>query len=47
MTNVSRFVQRGLLALLTVLILVQTVGVLHRVAHAQQNAGGVVTCHAC
>ena len=40
MTDVSRFVQRGLLALLTALILVQTVGVLHRVAHAQQNAGG-------
>jgi hypothetical protein len=48
MTDVSRFwpmalslrsVQRCLLALLTAVILVQTVGVLHRVAHAQQNAG--------
>ncbi len=34
-----RHLQRGLLALLTALILVQTVGVLHRVAHAQQSAG--------
>lgn len=35
-----RSLQRGLLALLTALIWMQTVGVLHRVAHAQQNAGG-------
>ncbi|MEY4725522.1 MAG: hypothetical protein RLZ36_149 [Pseudomonadota bacterium] len=39
-----RHLQRGLLALLTALILVQTVGVLHRVAHAQQSAG--VASHA-
>ncbi len=53
MTEVLRFLpmslslrnlQRGLLALLTALILVQTVGVLHRVAHAQQSAG--VASHA-
>jgi len=49
MTDASRFVplalslrslQRLLSVLLTALILVQTVGVLHRVAHAQQNAAG-------
>lgn len=34
-----RGVQRALLVLLTALIMVQTVGVLHRVAHAQQSAG--------
>ena len=31
-------VRRALLLLLTALVLVQTVGVLHRVAHAQQSA---------
>lgn len=36
--------RRVLLALLTALMLVQTVGVLHRVAHAQQSSG--VTTHA-
>ena len=53
MTEASRFLsmplrlrdlQRLLLVLLTALILVQTVGVLHRVAHAQQSAG--VASHA-
>ena len=48
MTDASRFLplplsvcrlQRVLLVLLTALIMVQTVGVLHRVAHAQQSAG--------
>ena len=34
-----RGVQRVMLALLTALIMLQTVGVLHRVAHAQQSAG--------
>ena len=48
MTNALRFlpmtlslrgIQRAMLVLLTALIMVQTVGVLHRVAHAQQSAG--------
>ena len=48
MINVPRFspmslswrrLQRAMLVLLTVLIMVQTVGMLHRVAHAQQSAG--------
>ena len=48
MTNAQRFLpmslslrglQRALLVLLTALIMVQTVGLLHRVAHAQQSAG--------
>lgn len=48
MTNALRFlpmslslrgVQRAMLVLLTALIMVQTVGMLHRVAHAQQSAG--------
>ena len=48
MTDVSRFLptplrrrslQCGVLVLLTALILVQTVGVLHRVVHAQHSAG--------
>ena len=34
-----RKLQRIVLVLLTALIMVQTVGVLHRVAHAQQSAG--------
>ena len=34
-----RSVRRALLLLLTALVLVQTVGVLHRVVHAQQSAG--------
>ena len=34
-----RGVQRAMLVLLTALIMVQTVGMLHRVAHAQQSAG--------
>ena len=34
-----RGVQRVMLVLLTALIMVQTVGMLHRVAHAQQSAG--------
>jgi hypothetical protein len=34
-----RGVQRVMLVLLTALIMLQTVGVLHRVAHAQQSAG--------
>lgn len=34
-----RAVRSALLVLLTALVLVQTVGVLHRVAHAQQSAG--------
>ena len=34
-----RGVQRVMLALLTALIMVQTVGMLHRVAHAQQSVG--------
>jgi hypothetical protein len=34
-----RGVQRVMLALLMALIMLQTVGVLHRVAHAQQSAG--------
>ena len=34
-----RSLQRLLSVLLTALILVQTVGVMHRVAHAQQSAG--------
>jgi hypothetical protein len=34
-----RGVQRAMLVLLTALIMVQTVGILHRVAHAQQSAG--------
>ena len=36
-----RSLQRLLSVLLTALILVQTVGVMHRVAHAQQSAGVV------
>ena len=48
MTNALRFlpmslslrgIQRAMLVLLTALIMVQTVGMLHRVAHAQQSAG--------
>ena len=34
-----RSVRRALMLLLTALLLVQTVGVLHRVVHAQQSAG--------
>jgi drug/metabolite transporter superfamily protein YnfA len=34
-----RSVRRALMLLLTALVLVQTVGVLHRVVHAQQSAG--------
>ena len=34
-----RGIQRAMLVLLTALIMVQTVGMLHRVAHAQQSAG--------
>ena len=39
MTHELRRLKRALLVLLTALIMVQTVGVLHRVAHAQQSAG--------
>lgn len=39
MTNALRGLRRGLMLLLTALVWVQTVGVLHRVAHAQQSAG--------
>jgi hypothetical protein len=39
MTHELRRLKRVLLVLLTALIMVQTVGVLHRVAHAQQSAG--------
>jgi hypothetical protein len=35
-------VRRVLAVLLTAWVLVQTVGVMHRVAHAQQSAGGFV-----
>ena len=50
MTDVQRFLpmtlslrslKRVLLVLLAALIMLQTVGVLHRVAHAQQSAGGL------
>ncbi len=41
MTLSLRRLQRVLLFLLAALILLQTVGVLHRVAHAQQSAGVV------
>jgi hypothetical protein len=34
-----RGIQRAMLVLLTALIMVQTVGVLHRAIHAQQSAG--------
>ena len=34
-----RVVRRAVVVLLTALVLVQTIGVLHRVAHAQQSAG--------
>ena len=34
-----RGLQRAMLVLLMALIMVQTVGILHRVAHAQQSAG--------
>ena len=37
-----RAVRSALLVLLTALVLVQTVGVLHRVAHAQQSTGAPV-----
>ncbi len=39
MTLSLRHLQRVLFVLLTALIMVQTVGMLHRVAHAQQSAG--------
>ena len=39
MTNAQRCLRRALILLLTALVLVQTVGVLHRVVHAQQSAG--------
>ncbi len=39
MTDALRSLQRALMVLMTALLLVQTVGVLHRVAHAQQSAG--------
>ena len=39
MTLSLRHLQRMLSVLLTALIMVQTVGVLHRVAHAQQSEG--------
>jgi len=38
-TNAQRCLRRALILLLTALVLVQTVGVLHRVVHAQQSAG--------
>ena len=39
MTDALRSLQRALMVLMTALLLVQTVGVLHRVAHAKQSAG--------
>jgi hypothetical protein len=41
MTHELRPLKWALLVLLTALIMVQTVGVLHRVAHAQQSAGSL------
>lgn len=34
-----RYVQRALLVLLAAMVLVQTIGLMHRVAHAPQSAG--------
>ena len=39
MTNAQRGLRRALILLLTALVLVQTLGLLHRVVHAQQSAG--------